>query len=68
MDRYHLKGEQADRVHAVLCAAGYYIRWLLRMMARKVITFVQSFFVHAARQRTGALWAGFCDGQVCLNW
>ena len=28
MDRCHLKGEQGDRLHAVLCAAGYNIKWL----------------------------------------
>lgn len=31
MDRCHLKGETGDRLHAVLCAAGYNIPWLLRM-------------------------------------
>ncbi len=35
MDRCHLKGTQGDRLHAVLCAAGYNIRWLLRMIAKK---------------------------------
>ena len=35
MGRCHLKGEQGDRLHAVLCAAGYNIRWLLRMIAKK---------------------------------
>ena len=35
MDRCHLKGAQGDRLHAVLCAAGYNIRWLLRMIIRK---------------------------------
>ena len=35
MDRCHLKGEMGDRMHAVLCAAGYNIRWLLRAIARK---------------------------------
>ena len=35
MDRCHLKGEQGDRLHAVLCAAGYNIRWLLRMIVKK---------------------------------
>ena len=35
MDRCHLKGETGDRLHAVLCAAGYNIRWLLRMIGRK---------------------------------
>ena len=35
MDRCHLKGEIGDRLHAVLCAAGYNLRWLLRMIAKK---------------------------------
>jgi IS5 family transposase len=35
MDRCHLKGSEGDALHAVLCAAGYNIRWLLRMIARK---------------------------------
>ena len=35
MDRCHLKGETGDRIHAVLCAAGYNIRWLLRMIVKK---------------------------------
>ena len=35
MDRCHLKGETGDRLHAVLCAAGYNIRWLLRRSAKK---------------------------------
>lgn len=35
MDRCHLKGSEGDALHAVLCAAGYNIRWLLRMIAKK---------------------------------
>ena len=35
MGRCHLKGEIGDRLHAVLCAAGYNIRWLLRMILKK---------------------------------
>jgi len=35
MDRCHLKGAQGDALHAVLCAAGYNIRWLLRMIVKK---------------------------------
>ena len=35
MGRCHLKDEEGDRLHAVLCAAGYNIRWLLRMIAKK---------------------------------
>jgi len=45
MDRCHLKGEIGDRLHAVLCAAGYNIRWLLRMIARKGVTFLRSAFL-----------------------
>ena len=45
MDRCHLKGETGDRLHAVLCAAGYNIKWLLRMIAKKGVTFLSSFFL-----------------------
>jgi len=45
MDRCHLKGERGDRLHAVLCAAGYNIRWLLRMILRKGISFWRSVFL-----------------------
>ena len=41
MGSCHLKGEIGDRLHAVLCAAGYHIQWLLRMMARKGTSFVR---------------------------
>lgn len=34
MDRCWLRGEQGDAVHALLCAAGYNLRWLLRAIAR----------------------------------
>lgn len=40
MDRCHLKGEMGDRLHAVLCAAGYNIKWLLRMIAKKAVAFL----------------------------
>lgn len=45
MERCHLKGEQGDRLHAVLCAAGYNIRWLLRMIARKGVAFLQMVYL-----------------------
>jgi hypothetical protein len=35
MDRCHIKGSEADALHAVLCAAGYNIRWLLGMIVKK---------------------------------
>jgi len=37
LNRCHLKGAQGDSLHAVLCAAGYNLRWLLRMIAKKGI-------------------------------
>ena len=37
MNRCHLKGSEGDSLHAVLCAAGYNIRWLLRMITKKGI-------------------------------
>lgn len=53
MDRCHLKGEIGDKVHAVLCAAGYNLRWLLRMIVKKGIPFLHALYlrlqqVHAA--------------------
>ena len=49
MDRCHLKGKTGDRLHAVLCAAGYNIGWLLRQIARKGITFIQAVFCACSR-------------------
>lgn len=34
MDRCWLQGSLGDALHAVLCAAGYNLRWLLRAIAR----------------------------------
>lgn len=34
MDRCWLKGQLGDALHAVLCATGYNLRWLMRAMAR----------------------------------
>jgi len=45
MDRCHLKGAQGDRLHAVLCAAGYNLRWLLRMIARKAVAFLSRVYL-----------------------
>jgi len=35
MRRCWLKGGQGDAIHALLCAAGFNIRWLLRAIVRK---------------------------------
>jgi IS5 family transposase len=34
LDRCWLKGSLGDALHAVLCAAGYNLRWLMRAMIR----------------------------------
>ena len=51
MDRCHLKGEKGDRLHAVLCAAGYNIKWLLRMIAKKGLAFLEHLFLRLLQQR-----------------
>ena len=45
MDRCYLKSEQGDRLNAVLCAAGYNIKWLLRMIAKKGVTFLRGLYL-----------------------
>ena len=45
MDRCYLKGEEGDRINAVLCAAGYNIRWLLRMIAKKGVPFLRHLYL-----------------------
>lgn len=45
MNCCQLKGETGDRLHAVLCAAGYNIRWLLRMIAKKGVAFLRMLFL-----------------------
>ena len=55
MQRCHLKGESGDRLHAVLCAAGYNIRWLLRMIAKKGITLLGQLFLRLRAVLTPAV-------------
>ncbi|MBV6273781.1 hypothetical protein KVP09_15940, partial [Alcaligenaceae bacterium CGII-47] len=39
------KGQIGDAIHAVLCAVGFNMKWLLRMIARKgVLPFFLSLF------------------------
>ena len=55
MDRCHLKGEMGDRIRAVLCAAGYNLRWLMRNLAkkhRKAFLALLQRTVYAARSAT----------------
>jgi IS5 family transposase len=43
MDRCWLKGSEGDALHAVLCAAGFNIRWLLRAIAQQVAKAAKAF-------------------------
>lgn len=47
MDRCWLQGQLGDALHAVLCAAGYNLRWLLRAMVRLGLSaaFLRSLFL-----------------------
>jgi transposase, IS5 family len=55
MDRCHLKGETGDKLHAVLCAAGYNSQWLLRMIAKKGVTFLNKLYLRL--QKLGCMTA-----------
>jgi IS5 family transposase len=57
MDRCHLLGEIGDTMHAVLCAAGYNIRWLLRAIARKGLKALSCLLSPAAVAAAIATWA-----------
>lgn len=59
MNRCHPKGSEGDSLHAVLCAAGYNIRWLLRMITRKGIGL---FFAPAK-----CLWFRELEAQIASN-
>lgn len=59
MDRCHLKGAEGDAIHAVLCAAGYNIRWLLRMIRKKGVRFLLSLFQAGGLRR---MWANINVG------
>lgn len=63
MRRCHLKGKMGDRLHAVLCAAGFNIKWLLRMIAKKGVTFLRFVFLRLKEIGLagvyGLSWAGF---------
>jgi len=71
MDSCPLKGETGDKLHAVLCAAGYNIQWLLRMIAKKGVTFLNKLYLRL--QKLGCLTSlnvfnGFKPGQNKLAW
>ena len=44
MDRCWLKGTEGDALHAVLCAAGFNIRWLMRAIVAQAAKAAKAFF------------------------
>ena len=60
MERCYLKGETGDRLNAVLSAAGYNIRWLLRMIVKKGL----GLFLRPVQ--AGVM--GALAGLVCVVW
>ena len=57
MDRCRLKGKEGDQLHAVLCAAGYNIRWLLRMIVKKGVAFLHRLYLRLCQSTAmGANW------------
>ncbi len=44
MDRCWLKGAESDALHAVLCAAGFNIRWLMRAIVAQAAKAAKAFF------------------------
>ena len=75
MDRCWLRGETGDALHAVLCAAGYNIRWLmraaLRLGWRAVFLWLQRLkdcaclAVRGADKRVSVAWRDLCSSSAC---
>jgi IS5 family transposase len=62
MNRCHLKGSRGDSLHAVLCAAGYNIRWLLRMIVKKGISLFLPLLLSTGLVELGNRWRQFFMG------
>jgi IS5 family transposase len=70
MGRCHLKGELGDRLHTVLCAAGYNLRWLMRNLAkqpRKVFLALLQTVAQVANNALRALFASLMPLTAAVN-
>ena len=61
MDRCWLKGAVGDALHALCCAAGYNIRWLLRAIARKGLAALLLALMQLVRYANGTVRAPQID-------
>jgi IS5 family transposase len=71
MDRCPLKGETGDKLHAVLCAVGYNIKWLLRMIDKRGVNCLR--WLYLLLEKLECLTSlnvlnGFKPGQNKLAW
>ena len=70
MGRCHLKGELGDRLHTVLCAAGYNLRWLMRNLAkqqRKVFLALLQTVAQVANNALRVLFASLMPVTAAVN-
>jgi transposase, IS5 family len=67
MDRCWLHGERGDAIHAVLCAAGYNLRWLLRAIVRLDIAPIFLRLLCWCRRGADFALAGVCSASSSEN-
>lgn len=67
MQRCWLKGSTGDALHAVLCAAGFNIRWLLRAIAKLGLRAALLRLLAAAGRGAWSLWATLTDRPRCSD-
>ena len=73
MDRCWLKGAEGDALHAVLCAAGFNIRWLMRAIVAQAAKAAKAFFfgllwlVNLLQMLLGGQQAGIWRRQAAEN-
>jgi len=60
MDRCWLQGALGDALHALSCAAGYNIRWLLRAIARLSVAWIFCALTFAGRYASIKVFASVC--------
>jgi IS5 family transposase len=67
LDRCWLKGQAGDAVHAVLCAAGYNLRWLMRAMIRLGLKGLYCDLLAWVRQQVWGVSAGWARCRLAMG-
>ena len=68
MDRCWLQGAAGDALHALSCAAGYNIRWLLRAIARLGVARIFCALNFAGRYALIKAFEALLDRQISSTW